>query len=330
LRKRHQGLQSRTQQLALEVRVQQALLKREQATAATLRTKLQATEKARRALAREKARLTSKKNKHALRAKEMRNALKQAKTRHQKLKRRSLVLQAQLAMMKRDAKRRAKRLKKWRKEAGLLRSKQMQQDARVALLGKQNTKLQQSLQKLQLLLERQKLHRKSERAHFRKQLRGMEKKEQKLATQNNHLRASQRQLSSAMKQLKVLGRLPGKEKAGLTKSMTRFLLAVFIYVKSDQVTGFRRFKDTQTTRFDRPISLSRRSASTNKLKYRGALDPAFSAFGRLNARLPAEIVSSREAIYIFVFDENCTKATTSGLELEHQTRFSSRRVIWQL
>ncbi|MEM1008000.1 MAG: hypothetical protein AAGJ35_03260, partial [Myxococcota bacterium] len=139
----------------------------------------------------------------------------------------------------------------------------------------------------------------------------------------------QKQIQKSMQKLRLLEQLPSKEKAGLIKSLARFLQATFLYVQADRIIGFRRFFDKRRTFFDLPIELSRRLPPRQKLLYRAKVERGFRAFSRIDTKLPAEIVNSRESIYIFVFDAQCTKAATTGLEHEHQLFAKNRRVIWQ-
>lgn len=243
---------------------------------------------------------------------------------------RSIRLQAELTLFKRKAKRLSKEAQKWRRKYAQAHILKLRNEATARLVKQSNARLEKALRAAQLELHKHSFFRTSERSTFRQKMKQAELRERALNAQNERLKSSHRQISNAMKRLRMLGRLSGREKSSLTKSMTRYLQAVFIYVKSDRITGFRRFKDPSIIRLDRPIGLTRRSIRNQRLRYRSVIEPGFSAFARLDARLPADVVTSTEAIYIFVLDENCTKAATSGLEHEHQTKYKQRRVIWQL
>ncbi len=216
------------------------------------------------------------------------------------------------------------------KMRALLQRTAAQLTAERKFLVKANQKLAKQFQVKRLELEKLQLKVRGLRESWGKERVRSQRKQKSIMAKNKRLQESRKQLEASLRLVQRWGRMSGREKSGLTESLARYFQAVMIYVKADRIVGYRRFPNKKMKAFSRTIELSRRSSNGINLYYRGKIKKDFRAFEILKRKLPAELSSSPEVIYIFIFDDNCSKAITQGLEHEHLKYYRGRRVIWQL
>jgi chromosome segregation ATPase len=197
-------------------------------------------------------------------------------------------------------------------------------------INSQNVRIEQRFQSITKAMTHLQIEMAGERARWQRHKQLQEMANKRLHEQNNRLRESRKQLEEALQIHQQWLKYDSREKSGVNKGLARYFQAVVINIKADQIVSYRRFPSTELTELNRPIELSRRTINGLNLLYRGKVEANFSAFVSLEQQLPADLISNLELIYIFVFDDECTRAVTSGLEEEHQRNYRDRRVIWQL